>query len=170
MQNRCVFLDRDGVLNVERGEYTFKVDDFELVDGVAEALQNLKAQGFKLIVITNQAGISRGMYSRADMLQCHCKLMLETGGLIDAIYYSPYHPNITQSLSRKPGTLLFERAIAKFKIIPGESWMVGDQDRDLIPAKQLGIQTIFVGEEISPSARFLAKSLKAASEIILSHK
>jgi D-glycero-D-manno-heptose 1,7-bisphosphate phosphatase len=165
----CVFLDRDGVLNHERGEYTFKVEDFRLIEGVQKALQLLKDQDFYLVVITNQAGISRGIYSRQEMQACHEKLMSETGGIIDALYYSPYHPLFTESLSRKPGTLLFQRAIARFNINASASWMIGDQERDLIPAKKLGIKTIIIEPSKSPLADYSVPNLAKAAEHILKH-
>ncbi|WP_053406835.1 HAD-IIIA family hydrolase [Persicobacter sp. CCB-QB2] len=146
--NKCIFLDRDGVLNVERGDYTFRLEDFEIEAGVGEALQRLKAAGYYLVVITNQAGIAKGLYTKEDVLACHEKLQANTGRLIDAIYYCPHHPTKTESLARKPGTLMFERAIARFKIDPTISFMVGDQERDLIPAKALGMGTVRVAPEV----------------------
>jgi D-glycero-D-manno-heptose 1,7-bisphosphate phosphatase len=165
--NPCIFLDRDGVLNEERGEYTFMPGDFRLLPGVAEALKFLKDRKFKIIVITNQSGISKGLYSREQMETCHEILNDQTGGLIDEIYYSPYHPDVTESLSRKPGTLLFERAIARFNADIPRSWMIGDGERDMIPAHRLGIQTIFIGtpERFANAGNFAA-DLPAAARII----
>lgn len=141
-KNKAIFIDRDGVINRERGEYTFKVTDFEIMPGVVEGLKKLKQAGFKLIIITNQAGISRGLYTRKDMQNCHNFLHQQTGGIIDAIYYCPWHPTISKSLSRKPATLMFERAISKYEINTEHSFMIGDKDRDLIPAKKLNINTV----------------------------
>lgn len=162
-----IFLDRDGVLNKERGAYTFRPDDFEVEEGVGKALQMLKAAGYLLIVITNQGGIAKGLYTRKDMLACHEKLQKETGALIDDLYYSPYHPDYSQSLGRKPGTLLFERALARYDYPPHVCWMVGDQERDLLPAKALGMRTVFIGQHPLPSADYFTDNLLAASELIL---
>ncbi len=167
MNNPCIFLDRDGVLNQERGEYTYKVDDFIVPDEVFPCLQKLKNAGFLLIVITNQGGIAKGIYTKSDMHKCHIKLQKEAGGLIDAIYYSPYHPDYTNSLGRKPGTLLFERAVAKYHINPAKSWMIGDQLRDLQPAAKLGIKGILINDKLDPDPYFAAKSLTEATNIIL---
>ena len=164
--NKCVFLDRDGVLNVERGKYTYKVEDFKIIDGVVEALKTLKKKGYLIIVITNQAGISRGLYSREQMNACHHILQNECENLIDDIYYSPYHPTVTESISRKPDSLMFEKAIAKYDINCEVSWMVGDKERDLIPAKKLGIATILVGNEASHFADHNALNLINATNII----
>lgn len=166
--NKCVFLDRDGVLNIERGNYTFKLEDFELEEGVKEALARLKDHGYLLIVITNQAGISKGLYNVDDLYNCHRFLQQEVNHIIDALYFCPYHPSQTNSLARKPGSLMFEKAIAKFKISPVDSYMVGDKERDLIPAKKLGIKTILVeSHENSIFADFRAASLKEAVEKII---
>jgi len=167
LTNPCIFLDRDGVLNQERGEYTYNVADFIVPNEVFPCLQKLKKAGFLLIVITNQGGIAKGIYTKSDMNACHLKLQKEAGGLIDAIYYSPYHPDFTKSLARKPGTLLFERAIAKYKIDSAKSWMIGDQLRDLQPAEKLGIRGILINNQIQSNSYFKADSLTEASEIIL---
>ncbi|MFA0963276.1 D-glycero-alpha-D-manno-heptose-1,7-bisphosphate 7-phosphatase [Roseivirga sp. BDSF3-8] len=146
--NKAIFLDRDGVLNRERGEYTFRPEDFDIIDGVPEALIALKKKGFHLVVITNQAGIAKGLYQKSDVLACHELLQKTCSFCIDHLYYAPWHPVISESLSRKPGTLMFERAIARYKIDAGLSYMVGDKERDLIPAKKLDIQTVSVAENV----------------------
>ena len=166
--NPCVFMDRDGVLNKERGDFTFLTDDFIIPEFVPGALKDLKKAGFKLVVITNQSGISRGLFTRQQMEACHDKLNRATENIIDGIYYCPYHPDVTATLSRKPGTLLFERAIAKFSVDTDSSWMVGDAERDLLPARQLGIKTIFIGiGEKSEHADYYAGDLAEAARIIL---
>ncbi len=166
MKNRCVFLDRDGVINKERGEYTYLIKDFILCDGVRESVKLLKAKGFIVIVITNQAGISKGIYTRADMMNCHEYLISEVKE-IEAIYYSPYHPNQTESLSRKPDSLLFEKAMARYDINPENSWMVGDRERDLIPAKKFNMQTVLIGEDVTVYADFNTLNLSSAVKDII---
>lgn len=142
--NKAVFLDRDGVLNEEIGDYVYRLTDFKIVAGIIDTLSALKTQGFILVVITNQAGIAKGRYTHADVHEMHEYFQKESGNLIDKFYYSPYHPDYSESIGRKPGTLLFEKAIAKFDIDPAQSWMVGDKERDLVPAKKLGMKTIRV--------------------------
>jgi len=166
--NKCIFLDRDGVLNVERGDYTYQVEDFIIPGGVIPMLQELKDAGFLLIVITNQGGISKGIYSVQQMQTCHEYLQNECGGIINAFYYSPYHQTITNSLASKPGTLMFEKAIARFNIDTNKSWMIGDHERDLIPAHKLEINTIFIGNEKSGVANFNFKDFNTAAKKILS--
>jgi len=165
---KAVFLDRDGVINVERGEYTFKSADFELVMGVKESLERLRGFGYLIIVITNQAGIAKGIYTHGDVQKCHKRMLKLLPGLIDDVFYCPYYPPISESLARKPGTLFFERAIALYHIDPALSWMVGDNERDLIPAKKLGIKTIGIGEKDKfPSADELAQNLLEAVQRII---
>lgn len=169
MKNKCVFLDRDGVLNEDRPDYAYQLDHFKILPGVPESLQHLKAAGYLLIVVTNQSGIAQGIYSEQDMEVCHAYLEEKCDGLIDHFYFSPYHPRITESLGRKPGTLLFEKGIAKFNIDPHLSWMIGDRERDLIPAKQLGMKTILVGAgaESGEYDDYHATDLVAATQIII---
>jgi D-glycero-D-manno-heptose 1,7-bisphosphate phosphatase len=167
---RCVFLDRDGVLNKDNPNYTFRVEDFEILPGVVEAITLLKNAGYLLVVITNQSGISQGLYTTLEMKGCHDYLQQACGHRIDHFYFCPYHPSVTASLARKPGTLMFEKAIARFQIDTKKSWMVGDRGRDLIPARDLGMSTIQVGHEVEPENRgdFVAENLLEAARLIVS--
>lgn len=164
---KCVFLDRDGVLNEDDINYVFKVEKLIILEGVSEALRMLKREGYLLIVITNQSGIALGLYNHDDVAACHEKLGRETENLIDDIYYSPYHPKSTESLTRKPESLLFEKAIAKHHIDPAQSWMVGDRARDLIPAKKLGMRTIQIGHDENSPSDFEVSSLLDGARMIL---
>lgn len=168
-KRRCVFLDRDGVLNEDRPDYSYRLDHFTILPGAIEALKELKSAGFLLVVVTNQSGIAQGIYTQQDMERCHQYFQEQSGSIIDHFYFCPYHPKVTASLSRKPGTLMFEKAIARFDIDTTCSWMVGDRGRDLIPARQLGIRTIQVGNEVEPENRgdYIVTSLLQAVPIIL---
>ncbi|MEI9921178.1 MAG: HAD-IIIA family hydrolase [Bacteroidota bacterium] len=145
--NKCVFLDRDGVLNVDNPNYTYLVSQFHVIPGVPEALYRMREAGYLLIVVTNQSGIARKIYTRRQMELCHIYLQDACEHVIDHIYFSPYHEKVTNSLTKKPGSLLFEKAIAKFNIDPKKSWMIGDRSRDLVPARNLGMKTIQIGDE-----------------------
>ncbi|MEQ8413172.1 MAG: HAD-IIIA family hydrolase [Imperialibacter sp.] len=167
--NKAIFLDRDGVINVERGEYTFKPEDFTIEKGVKEALEILKKKGYITVVITNQAGIAKGIYAREDVEACHAKMHEQLPGLIGDVFYAPHYPPISESLGRKPGSLLFERALALYNVDPQQSWMVGDNDRDLVPARKLGMHTIGIGAaEKFPSADACVSSLlEAVTNVIM---
>ena len=142
--NKCIFLDRDGVLNVERDDYTFLPEDFVVPESVPGAIKRIKDAGFLAIGVTNQAGLSKGLYTREQMNMCHEILMKKTHYLIDKIYYSPYHPSFSESLTRKPETLMIEKAIAKFEIDPVQSWLVGDRARDIECGQRMGMKTILI--------------------------
>ncbi len=169
MARKCVFLDRDGVINEDNVNYTYLLSRFNILPGVTEALYNLKEAGYLLVVVTNQSGIAQKKYTQLQMQHCHIYLQDACEHVIDHIYYSPYHPSVTASLLRKPGTLMFEKAIAKFAIDIKKSWMVGDRGRDIISARHLGIKTIQIGNEIAPQemADFKVESLLEASQLIL---
>lgn len=155
------------MINEDSPNFVYKPERFHLIPGVKEAIQSFKAAGFLIIVVTNQSGIARGLYQRNDMEACHDLMQSKLDNSIDYIYYAPYHESVSNSLSRKPGSLMFERAIARFEISSASSWMVGDKARDIIPAKKLGISTIQVGGHKDGIADQEAKDLYEASQLIL---
>jgi D-glycero-D-manno-heptose 1,7-bisphosphate phosphatase len=145
MKQKCVFLDRDGVLNEDANDYTYKVEDLIIPDDVVTGLQDLKKAGYLLIVVTNQAGIAKGLYTRQDVLNCHEHLQNLCGSVIDDLYFCPHHPQYTSdSLLRKPNSLMLEKAIAKYDINTEESWMVGDRARDIEAGQRAGLRTIHI--------------------------
>lgn len=169
--NRAVFLDRDGVLNEERGDYTWRLEDFRVLPDVPDALRRLHAAGYRLIVITNQAGVAKGLYSMTEVMACHEKLQATCGALLDAIYVAPNYPKVSESLSRKPDSLLLERAIARFQLDPQNCWFVGDRGRDMAAGQRVNVRTIRVGKvdaaDDAPRADYYAANLGAATELIL---
>jgi D-glycero-D-manno-heptose 1,7-bisphosphate phosphatase len=171
--NKCIFLDRDGVLNEDRTDYVYRIEDFIIPDGVVEGLRRLKEAGYMLIVITNQAGIAKGLYTREDVMRCHRYLQEKCGNLIDDIYYSPHHPDYTtRSLTRKPESLLLEKAIAKYNIDVTKSWMIGDALRDILAGRRVGVRTVQVTQAQVESAASdcTADSLLGASERVLTYR
>ncbi len=162
--NKCIFLDRDGVLNKELGEYVFEPDKFEIVPGVEEALAQLKAKGYLLIVVTNQSGIAKGLYTRQQVWACHNKLQEACNHLIDDLYFCPHHEDYdTASLLKKPESLMIEKAMAKYNINPSLSYIVGDQSRDILAGKKAGLRTISVNIPAETSnAEFSTGSLLEA--------
>lgn len=169
MFQKCVFLDRDGVLNKDYVDYAYRLSRFQLLPGVPDALYRLKEAGFGLVVVTNQSGIAQKIYTRRQMEICHVFLQDACDHVIDKIYFAPYHPSVTASLARKPGTLMFEKAVARFGIDVTRSWMIGDKTRDIIPAKALGIHTIQVDGEVQKENRadYEVSDLPEATELIL---
>lgn len=169
--HKAIFLDRDGVINEDDVNYVYTIERFILLPGVPEALQKWKTQRYLLVVITNQAGIAKGLYGHPEVKQCHDYLQTLCQKAIDAFYYSPYHPSVTRNLSQKPGSLLFEKAIAKLGIDPKASWMIGDKERDLIPAKKLGMRTLWMhkGQDTLPSADGVCPTILEACSFIDKH-
>ena len=145
--NKAVFLDRDGVINRERGDYTWLLEDFILNDGVVEALSEFHRRGYLLIVISNQSGIAKGFYSKEDVdyLHLHLQRVLRNKEIeLTEIYYCPHHPSVTSCLCRKPDSLMLEKAIARFQIDVSQSYFIGDAGRDVEAGKRAGVNTILV--------------------------
>jgi D-glycero-D-manno-heptose 1,7-bisphosphate phosphatase len=145
--HKAIFLDRDGVINHDPGDYTQSIQEFTVLPTVFKTLKRLSDAGFKLIVITNQGGIAKSLYSHEDVNEIHAHFMAqcaEHGFSLTGIFYSPHHPDFGESLSRKPGSLMLERACAKFDIDPGQSWMVGDKRRDIEAGEGAGIRGLLL--------------------------
>lgn len=150
--NKAVFLDRDGVLNKELGEYVTRFEDFEVLDHVPQNLRRLRDAGFLLIVITNQGGIAKQLYTEETLAQMHAHLqevLQRPGAKLDAIYHCPHHPDFGACLCRKPKSLLVEKAIGKFRIDPNASWFIGDKERDIQAAEGAGVRGILIDANAS---------------------
>lgn len=165
--NKAVFLDRDGVLNDEIGDYVWQPEHFIVSAGVPESLAQLKAAGYYLVVVTNQAGIAKGLYGRAEVLALHEKLQAACGHLLDALYFSEAHPSVSDSLLRKPDSLMLEKAIAHFQLDPAQCWIVGDRARDLAAGAKVGVRGILVGHTENVEYAPRAADLHAATQLIL---
>jgi D-glycero-D-manno-heptose 1,7-bisphosphate phosphatase len=145
--NKALFLDRDGVINHDPGDYTMSVEEFVILPTVVEAMKVAQRKGYLIIVITNQGGLAKGLYSEHDVHAMHEKLRNtceESGVEITHIYYSPHHPDFGNSLTRKPESLLLERAIGRYHIDPSASLMIGDRDRDVECARRVGVKGLLI--------------------------
>ena len=146
--NKAVFLDRDGVINLDKA-YVSKIEDFEFCEGVFEALKHFQNLGYLLIVVTNQSGIGRGYYSEEDfqiLTVCMQKELLHVKIKIDAIYHCPHAPEVNCAC-RKPKSGMFLKAIEDFDIDVANSWMIGDKETDMEAAIVAGIpNTILLGK------------------------
>lgn len=144
---KAVFLDRDGVLNRERGMHTWTLADFEVLPDVPAALRLLQDAGYALVVITNQSGIGLGLYGHAEVATLHRYLhamLAEHGVELTAVYYCPHHPSHGKCLCRKPGSLMLEKAIARHGLDAESSVMIGDRERDMEAAVAAGVRGILV--------------------------
>jgi D-glycero-D-manno-heptose 1,7-bisphosphate phosphatase len=145
--NKALFLDRDGVINHDPGDYTMSVEEFIILPTVVEALKIAQDKGYLIIVVTNQGGLAKGLYTENEVHAMHRKLRdtcQKSGVEITHIYYSPHHPDFGNSLARKPESLLLERAIARYHIDPSKSLMIGDRDRDVECARRVGVKGILI--------------------------
>lgn len=143
----AVFLDRDGVINRERDAHTWRLEEFEVLPGVPEAVKALRSAGYEVVVITNQSGIGLGLYDHSAVEEAHRYLhdmLAAQGAHLTAIYYCPHHPTGGKCLCRKPGGLLLERAIARFGIDASRSVMIGDRQRDVDAAASVGVRGLLV--------------------------
>jgi len=141
----AVFIDRDGTI-IRDLKYISRSEQVELLDGAAEAIARINATLVPVVVVTNQSGIGRGYFSGADYESVKAKLdqlLAERGAHIDATYYCPHKPEEGCGC-RKPGTLLFERAIADLGIDARNALFVGDRLRDIEPALQFGARGVLV--------------------------
>jgi D-glycero-D-manno-heptose 1,7-bisphosphate phosphatase len=145
VKQQAIFLDRDGVINHDPGNYTASLAEFTLLPTFLPALRAMHSAGYAVVVITNQGGIAQGRYTHAAVQEIHTHLRdvcTAQGTPLTGILYSPHHPSQGASLSRKPGSLLIERALARYRLDASRSWMVGDKDRDVEAAEGAGVPGI----------------------------
>ena len=135
----ALFLDRDGVVNIDRA-YVHEQEDFEFVDGIFELCRHARSQGYLIFVVTNQAGIARGYYSEDDFLrltQWMCERFVAEGAAIDKVYFCPFHPEHgigrykLDSPFRKPGPGMILQAAEEFGVDLAASVLVGDMATDI---------------------------------------
>jgi len=179
---KAVFLDRDGVLNVDLG-YTYKLSDLRLVEGMVDGLDTLRRAGFLLVMITNQSGVARGFFNIQHVHAFNDALVAAIRNRIpdfsfDATMICPHHPEgkvpeyAFSCDCRKPGTKLITDAAERLNIDLKQSWLVGDKSSDIDCANNAGLRAIQVthgGKQYPQSKQTYAtvKSLKEAAEIIV---
>lgn len=151
-RTRALFLDRDGVVNEEVG-YLHRTEDVRFVEGIYSLCRTAAGLGYRLIVVTNQAGIARGYYSEADfehLMEWMCAALRAEGIELDAVYYCPFHPEHgvgqykRDHEDRKPGTGMLRRAEREFSISLEDSVMVGDRCSDIAAANAAGLRQAFL--------------------------
>jgi D-glycero-D-manno-heptose 1,7-bisphosphate phosphatase len=152
MNQRALFLDRDGVVNEEVG-YLHRAEEVRFVDGIFSLCRTAVGLGYRLIVVTNQAGIARGYYSEADFhaLMLYMRTELQAEGVeLDAVYFCPFHPEHgvgeykREHEDRKPGTGMLRRGVDQFGVELNESVMVGDRCSDVAAANAGGLRQAFL--------------------------
>ena len=144
---KAIFLDRDGVLNFELGDYVSKPEDFKVLEFVPKQLKRLQNDNFLLIVITNQGGIAKGLYSHDELAVIHKILtdeLAKNDVTLTEIFYCQHHPEISKCLCRKPGSIMIEKALAKYHVDPNLSFMIGDKERDITAANAAGVKGLLI--------------------------
>jgi D-glycero-D-manno-heptose 1,7-bisphosphate phosphatase len=159
----ALFLDRDGVVNVER-HYVHRVEDFEFVDGIFELCRVAQAKGMVIVIVTNQAGIGRGYYSEAQFLALTDWMRArfdEAGAPLSGVYFCPFHPEHgvgkykMDSFDRKPNPGMILRARDELGLDLAHSILIGDKPSDIVAGNMAGVGcTVLIGENtgnFSPS-------------------
>lgn len=163
LRRPAAFLDRDGVINVDDG-YTFEPDKLVFTPTAVAAIRGLNHAGYRVIVVSNQSGVARGLYGIAEVERFHEHMqdrLLAEGAHIDAFYYCPYHPDGTVAPyavdhdDRKPGAGMLLRAMREWDVPQAGSFMVGDKDSDMAVAVRAGL----------PGLRVAANRCDLAAEI-----
>lgn len=145
---KAIFLDRDGVININRDDYVKSWDEFEFLPNAIEALKMINESDYLLIIITNQSPIGRGIFTVATLDEIHTRMLNElasSGASIDAIYYCPHKPGDGCSC-RKPEPGLILMAARDFDIDLKSSWMIGDSESDIIAGRRAGCRTAMVSD------------------------
>lgn len=159
----ALFLDRDGVLNVDKG-YVASRDAFEWIDGAAETIAAFNTRDWWVFLVTNQTGIAHGLYSEADMTALHEWMSAElarAGAQIDRIYFCPYDPQGSveaykrDSYDRKPRPGMLIQAMTDFAVLKERSFLIGDKEADIEAARAAGVAGfLFSGGNLSKFAEW----------------
>ena len=145
-----IFLDRDGVINVDSDDYIKNVSEFELIRDSAEAIRLLNINGYAVVVVTNQAIIGRGLATKDDVEEIHAYMkegLLKKGAVINKIYYCPHAPE-EHCTCRKPLSGLIEQAFNELPVDPDNAIMIGDRITDVQSGINAGIKSITIGSDI----------------------
>ena len=150
-KSKSIFLDRDGVLNKNKDDYVKNISELEIFPYILEPIKKLQSAGFKIIVITNQSAINRGLMTEKHLNEIHQKIqsfLIPHNAKIDSFYYCPHTP--TENCScRKPKTGLLLKAIDDFLIDIPNSWFIGDRDSDIQAGRSVGCKTLKIQHDFN---------------------
>ena len=174
--SRAVFLDRDGTINQHTMGYVTSWKKFKFLPNTLPSLARLSRLDYKIIIVTNQSAVARGLMSMDDLEEIHSRMLAQVedaGGRIDAVYVCAHHPD-DRCICRKPLTGLVELAKETYGLDLENSWFVGDNTKDVATGRKAGCKTILVEtgyggkdglHKIEPD--YKAKDLMAVVEIII---
>ncbi|MBA5808499.1 D-glycero-beta-D-manno-heptose 1,7-bisphosphate 7-phosphatase [Morganella morganii] len=167
----AVFLDRDGTINADTG-YLHEIDDFQFIENAIEAMQAIKQMGYALIIVTNQSGIARGMFTEDQFMHLTEWMdwsLADRGVDLDGIYYCPHHPEGTVEEfrqvcnCRKPAPGMLLDAQKHLKIDMGNSYMVGDKLDDMLAGRAAEVGTTVLVRTGKP----VTEDAEAAADIVI---
>ena len=163
---KALFLDRDGVINIEKN-YLYKVDDFEFMDGIFDLCKYYQNLGYLIFVVTNQSGIARGYYTKEDfdtLTSWMIKEFAKKNIKITEVYYCPHHPDISGVCDcRKPNTGMFLDAAKQYNVDLKNSLMIGDKEKDIEAALNAGLIETYLYDDTN-SVEF-SKATKIVSKL-----
>src|SRR3989344_6206190 len=165
---RSVFLDRDGVINDNKSGYVYRIEDFEFLPGALDQLKKLSVTNYKLIIITNQSGIGRNYYTHKDFEKLNRWMLREFKKKdirVDKVYFCPHKPEENCDC-RKPKIGMLTNAVKDFDISLNDSWLIGNDEKDVIMCREANVKTIKLGKKMSKNLKlepsFYAKDLSSA--------
>ena len=172
-KQKTIFIDRDGTL-IEEVNFLSRLEDLRFFDYTNEAVRLLKENGFLVVVVTNQSGVGRGIFTESAIHEIHEKIQTDLTEKIDAFYFCPHLPT-DGCICRKPNVGMIEAAQRDFTIDLENSWMIGDKAIDVETGFNAGINTAMVLtgygrkdiEKLSKKPDIVAKTLLEAVEEIL---
>jgi D-glycero-D-manno-heptose 1,7-bisphosphate phosphatase len=168
-KRNCVFLDRDGVINIDKG-YISKIADFKMYPGIGRSINFINKKKYLVIIITNQSGIGRGLIKIKQLSHIHDylkKKIKKFNAKIDDIYFCPYHSEFGKgkykkmSQDRKPGSGMLKKAIKKWNINLSKSFMIGDKESDKIAAENINIKFFYKKQKnLNSQVKDIFRSIK----------
>ena len=172
MKQKALFLDRDGIINVDHG-YVCKIEDFKFVEGIFDLVKLFTDAGYMIFVVTNQSGIGRGYYSEEDfttLTEWMVKKFDDENITIEKVYFCPHSPE-EKCHCRKPETGMIEQALEQYPIDLEHSWMIGDKASDIALAKNANIgDSVYIGDTKSSEATLSFNSPKEAKSYFQENK
>lgn len=170
---KAIFFNRDGTINDNKDGYIHKIEDFEFLPGVIKALQRFSKTDYRIIIVTNQSGVGWGYFTKEQydkLTQWILRLLKAKGVRIDKIYHCPHAPDEGCDC-RKPKIGMLLKAVADFDISLNNSWLVGDDEKDVIAGRNANVKTIKLGDPMSKELKlepnYYARDMAEAVNIIL---